>query len=206
MTKDIEAPPRTPRRPPLAPITEVPASPAAAPQFRIADYLEKHGRTIRRHLCPPASFWHAAHTHLVNPDDLGNLTEAAAQRHRLQWAHHLRHRAAEHGDINALYELAMMREEAGDRAGAQALARQAADHGHGHTDALHRLAMMREEAGNRAGVEALLRQAADHGNARALYPLARMTEMLRRLWPYGLDPDGTPTPPWQPPWAPTLLG
>lgn len=32
------------------------------PQFRLADYLEQHGRQTRRHLCPPASFWDAAHT------------------------------------------------------------------------------------------------------------------------------------------------
>ncbi|MGW4982580.1 tetratricopeptide repeat protein [Streptomyces mirabilis] len=324
--------PRAPRRPPPAAATEAPAPPTAGPQFRLADYLEQHSRTTRRHLCPPASFWHAAHTHLVHPDDLGNLAEAAEERHRLQWAHHLRHRAAthgsttallrlaqmrekagdresaaallrqaaDHGNTNALYELAIMREEAGDREGAEALARQAADHGntraldrlammreeagdregaealarqaadHGNTNALYRLAMMREEAGDRESAEALflqvadhgeidalyelarmrekagdresaealarqaadhgntealyhlaemrekagdresaealLRKAADYGNTEALYELARMREVLRSQWPYGLDPDGTPTPPWQPPSAPTVLG
>ncbi|MEU8764291.1 helix-turn-helix domain-containing protein [Streptomyces sp. NPDC048659] len=167
--------PRAPRRPP-APVPAVhgPAPSAAGPMFRLADYLEQHGRTSRSHLCPPASFWHAAHTHLTNPDDLSNLTQEADNRHRLQWAHSLRHRAADRGSTDALYRLAMMRERAGDRDGAEALAWQAA--GHGSTDALYRLAMMRQRAGDRDSAEALVRQAADHGNTDALYLLASMRE------------------------------
>ncbi|MFI9445568.1 hypothetical protein ACIHBO_35785, partial [Streptomyces avermitilis] len=94
--------------------------------------------------------------------------------------------------------------EAGDREGAEALARQAADRG--NTDVLCRLAQVREGAGDREGAEALFRQAADRGSTHVLYRLAEMREVLRRQWPYGLDPDGTPTPPWQPPSAPTVLG
>jgi hypothetical protein len=52
---------------------------------------------------------------------------------------------------------------------------------------------LREEAGDRDGAEALARQAADRGNARD--PDDRLLTML---WPNGLDPDGTPTTPWQP--------
>ncbi|MEU7061473.1 hypothetical protein AB0A61_37350, partial [Streptomyces sp. NPDC046197] len=97
---------------------------------------------------------------------------------------------------DALLRLAEMREQAGDREGAEALARQAADHG--STDALLRLAEMREQAGDREGAEALARQAADHGNTGTLH------DLFDRLWPNGLDPDGTHTPPWQPS-APALL-
>ncbi|GAX58909.1 tetratricopeptide repeat protein [Streptomyces olivochromogenes] len=71
-----------------------------------------------------------------------------------------------------------MREEAGDREGAEALARQVADRG--STDVLYRLAEMREEAGDREGAEALLRQAADHDNTEALYELARMREVHQK--------------------------
>ncbi|MFD3722842.1 helix-turn-helix domain-containing protein, partial [Streptomyces sp. NPDC058674] len=167
--------PRIQRRPSApAPAVHGPGPSIAGPVFRLADYLEQHGRTSRRHLCPPASFWHSAQTHLTNPDDLGNLTHAAENRHRLQWAHSLRHRAADHGNTDALQRLTEMREEAGDREGAEALARQAADHG--HTDALQRLAVMREGAGDRDGAEALARQAADHGNINALLLLAVMRE------------------------------
>jgi hypothetical protein len=110
--------------------------------FRLADYLEQHDRATRRHLCPPCSFWHTAHTHLTHLDDLNNLSWAAGERHRLQWAHHLSHRAADHGNIKALYSLATDREEAGDREGAQALALQVADHGSAYP--LHRMNELRE--------------------------------------------------------------
>ncbi|MFD8578053.1 helix-turn-helix domain-containing protein [Streptomyces virginiae] len=59
-------------------------------------------RTSRTRLCPPASFWHAAHTHLTDPYDLGILAHEAEKRHRLQWTLSLRHRAADHGNPDAL--------------------------------------------------------------------------------------------------------
>ncbi|MET7816632.1 helix-turn-helix domain-containing protein [Streptomyces sp. NPDC005395] len=169
--------PRPRRRPPTpSPPADIPPQATTGPMFRLADYLEQHGRTARRPLCPPASFWHAALTHLTHPEDLNNLAKAAQDRHRLQWAHHLRHRAADHGSTDALSRLAEMRAEAGDREGAEHLARQAADHG--DTDALFYLAMMRAEAGDREGAEHLARQAADHGSARALFYLAEMREQV----------------------------
>ncbi|MGW7134020.1 hypothetical protein ACWGIA_37585 [Streptomyces bobili] len=165
-----------PRRRPPTPTTAagVVAPPLAGPQLRLADYLEQHGRVTRRHLCPPASFWHAAYTHLARPEDLANLTQAAGARHRLQWAHHLRHRAADSGDTNALTYLAEMRNMGGDREGAEALFRQAADRG--DTKALTRLAEMRNMGGDREGAEALFRQAADRGESEGLYGLAVMRE------------------------------
>ncbi|MFF7975797.1 hypothetical protein [Streptomyces sp. NPDC007905] len=163
--------PRSPRRPPAPSAAAAPLVPQpSGPVFRLADYLEQHGRTIRKALCPPASFWHAAHTHLTHPDDLDNLAEAAANRHRLQWAHHLRHRAADHGSANALYDLAWAREQGGDRQGAEGLFRKAADHG--SAAALHRLAWAREKAGDRQGADTLALQALDHGGAHALHRLA----------------------------------
>ncbi|MEW1639303.1 helix-turn-helix domain-containing protein [Streptomyces sp. NPDC093801] len=146
----------------------------AGPMLRLADYLEQHGRTTRRPLCPPDSFWHAALTRLTRPDDLSNLTEAAHTRHRLQWAHHLRHRAANCGDPGALARLAEMREETGDREGAESFARQAADHG--DPGALARLAMLRERAGDGEGAQRLYRQAADRGDSYAPAQLAMLRE------------------------------
>ncbi|MCG7522985.1 sel1 repeat family protein [Streptomyces sp. OfavH-34-F] len=165
--------PRPTRRPPT-PTTDAGTTPPtpAGPVFRLADYLEQHGRAIRRHLCPPASFWHAAHTHLTHPDDLNNLAKAAKERHRLQWSHHLFRRAADHGDPEALTELARARKGGGDWDGAETLYRQAADHG--STRALTDLAAMRERAGDRDGAETLARQAADHGDTFALAYLATM--------------------------------
>ncbi|MFF5161454.1 tetratricopeptide repeat protein [Streptomyces sp. NPDC000348] len=162
--------PRPQRRPPGPFPDSAPSPRPTGPVFRLADYLEQHGRTTRRHLCPPASFWHAAHTHLTHPYDLDNLTRAAENRHRLQWAHHLLHRAADHGSMNALYDLAELREWAGDWKGAESLYRQAADHG--NTSALYNLAELRERTGDREGAEALARQVAADGDPGVLFHLA----------------------------------
>ncbi|MBK3646711.1 hypothetical protein JHN46_39540, partial [Streptomyces sp. MBT33] len=99
--------PASPQRPTVFPTTVEPADVVGAEeQLRLADYLEQHGRDNRGSLCPPASFWHAAYTHVTRPENLHNLFKAARQRHRQQWAHHLLLRAAEHGDADALAMLA----------------------------------------------------------------------------------------------------
>ncbi|MFH9244096.1 hypothetical protein ACH4LK_01450 [Streptomyces lydicus] len=167
--------PRAPRRAPIPSLrADAPASPPAGPVFRLADYLEQHGRTTRSRLCPPASFWHAAHSRLTHPDDLYNLSKAAGHRHRLQWAHLLSHRAADHGSTDALRLLADQCKRDGEREKAERLLRQAADGG--NIDALHDLAVMLDEAGDRQRAQPLLRQAADGGNINALYRLSQMRE------------------------------
>ncbi|MFE7403673.1 helix-turn-helix domain-containing protein, partial [Streptomyces sp. NPDC057557] len=157
---------RTRQRPARHPPTIAPAPPqpgpvSPGPVFRLADYLEEHGRTTRLHLCPPASFWHAAHTHLLNsPDDIYRLSRAAYFRYRLQWAHHLRQRAADAGSTEALHYLAQGQLHAGDRQGAEALLWRAFDAGDTR-EALRWLAHLRQEAGDWEEAEALLWRAAD---------------------------------------------
>ncbi|WP_432190275.1 hypothetical protein [Streptomyces sp. Tue6028] len=166
---------RSPRRPhtPSPPVLASSPQPTG-PVFRLADYLEQHGRTTRSHLCPPASFWDAAYTHLTHPDDLDNLTQAATDRHRLQWAHYLRTRAADHGSIDALTRLATEREQTEDPEGAETLARQAFDHG--NTRALYQLVEMRNKTGDPESAEALARRTAAHGNPHLLAHLAWLRE------------------------------
>ncbi|REH30701.1 TPR repeat protein [Kutzneria buriramensis] len=156
------------RRPGMAPV------PAAGVVFRLADYLEQHGRATRRRKCPPGSFWDAAHTYLTDAGDLNNLAEAAYRRCRLQWAHHLRQRAADAGHPDALQALARLREEDRDLKGAEALYRRAADAG--KNDALIALARLREEDRDLEGAEAFYRRAVDAGQAYALIALARLRE------------------------------
>ncbi|MFJ9950548.1 hypothetical protein [Kitasatospora sp. NPDC091207] len=166
--------PRPVRRPPGAPPAAAPLMTAPGPLFRLADYLEQHGRALRRRLCPPGSFWHAALAHLTGTDDLKALADAAECRHRLQWAHHLWLRAADAGDAAALMHLGRGREEAGDRAGAEALAWRAVDAGYPH--AVIELAHFRDEGGDTAGAAALCRQAADAGHPVGLMDLAWLRE------------------------------
>ncbi|WP_328456341.1 helix-turn-helix domain-containing protein [Streptomyces sp. NBC_00386] len=192
------------RHPPGTQASAAQPGPAAGPDFRLADYLEQHGRTIRKRLCPPASFWHAGHTHLIRPDDLYGLAKAAEDRLRLQWAHHFHHRAAIAGHHESLMRLSGRRDLEGIWKGRQALYRQAVDAGDinkllylagvwepidwdlsealyrraadaGSSEAMYCLAMATQEW-DQEGAEALYRQAADAGYARALRQLAVMRE------------------------------
>ncbi|MFF9819539.1 hypothetical protein [Streptomyces sp. NPDC014006] len=170
--------PRPQRRPPsLATPADVPSSRSAGPVFRLADYLEQHGRTTRRHLCPPASFWHAAHTHLSDLDDLRNLARGAGHRQRLQWAHHLWRKVADAGDPDALLSLARIRRDIGDLEGAETLVRQAADSG--SPFALVSLVTMLEESGDPEQAEIWARQAADAGDTSGLAALMRIRGLAR---------------------------
>ncbi|WP_328484904.1 hypothetical protein [Streptomyces zaomyceticus] len=164
--------PRPTRRPAPPAAPPLVSHQPAGPMVRLADFLEQHGRITRSHMCPPASFWHAVYTHITHPNTLDEIAEAAENRHRLQWAHHLFRRAAVYGSDRALRELTSTWEKAGDQERVESLYRQAADLG--NTDALYDLAWMRKEAGDREGAEALYRQAADLGNTDALYDLAWM--------------------------------
>ncbi|MGI5451423.1 hypothetical protein ACQEVM_37825 [Streptomyces sp. CA-243310] len=120
------------------------------------------------------------------------MREEAGDR---EGAEALCHQAADQGNTHALFSLAVVRERAGDREGAEALYRQAADQGNTH--ALHRLAVMREEAGDREGAEALYRRVTDCGFRKEEFGKSPGSLGIEGLWPYGLDPDGRPTPPWQ---------
>lgn len=162
--------PRPGRRRPQA--QPAPSLSATVPVFRLADYLEQHGRSIRRRLCPPASFWHAGHAHLTRIDDLKALATAAQRRHRLQWAHHLTSRAADAGDADSLVYLSRFQERSGQLAAAEALAIRAAKAG--DTRALAQLAQAREKAGSTERAEALALQGAGAGDGRALLRLAQV--------------------------------
>jgi transcriptional regulator with XRE-family HTH domain len=170
----------------LAPLRRVrhrPArrSPTAAPTtepaivvYRLADYLEQHGRHERQALCPPASFWEAACAHITRLDDLTRLADAAEKRLRMSWAQALYHRAAEAGDTNALIELHELRVLAEDHEGTVALLEQAAEAG--STDAIGRLAQVRQAEGDHRSAEALYRRAAEAGANYGFVGLAEYRE------------------------------
>ncbi|WP_425556313.1 hypothetical protein [Kitasatospora nipponensis] len=160
--------PRPRRRPPIGP--ELRVAPDKGSVLRLADYLEDHGRTTRKLLCPPASFWQSACAHLTQPEDLSNLADAASLRHRKQWAYHLTQRAADFGHPIALAILGQARLKAGDREGAEVLYRQAAESGDGRT--LTFLAWTSEEVGDRAFANDFARRAAQAGDPDVLFLLA----------------------------------
>jgi hypothetical protein len=157
---------RTPGPPPAqnAPVRSM------GPTYRLADPIAEEGRRTRPFLCPPNSFWLAAYNHLTVPEDLESLADAADDRFRLQWAHHLRRRAAEVADDQGLVRLTRMREEAGDREQAEYFARAAA--AAGYTAGLRALVRMREEAGDFESAQVLALEAAEYGDGLALAELA----------------------------------
>ncbi|MFF1779786.1 hypothetical protein [Streptomyces virginiae] len=198
------AAPRPERRPPGAsPSTPDRAGHSVGPVFRLADYLEQHGRTTRSRLCPPASFWASAHTHLSRAIDLYDLSRAAESLHRMQWAHHLLHRAADLGSAAALTRLGQLSERDADTETAKAFYLKAAhlsdaegmaqlallrarggDHEGANamarraaansTEVLGRLAVQRDEAWDRSGAELLARHAAEAGHTTSKTLLARL--------------------------------
>ncbi|MEV2248093.1 transcriptional regulator [Streptomyces sp. NPDC049970] len=163
-------------RPRPAHRTPAPRTPATSSNnsYRLADYLEQHGRHDRQALCPPASFWEAAHTHLTRPDDLIRLAEQAERRLRNRWAEALYQRAADAGVISAWQHLYELRLVAGDEDGAQASLLRAVQVG--STDAMSRLAQIRLGEGDRTTAEAYIRQAANAGSVFALRQLAALQE------------------------------
>ncbi|EHM27135.1 hypothetical protein SPW_4444 [Streptomyces sp. W007] len=147
----------------------------SSPLFRLADYLDQHGRETRRGQCPSLSFWQAAYTHVTHAGDLANLSNAATDRHRLQWAHILKHRGAQLGDALALYHLAGLRAGASDWKGAETLYRRAA--ALGNASSLYQLAALRQRAGDLEGMKAFATQAADHARTTAAARLAERRQM-----------------------------
>ncbi|WP_405015640.1 hypothetical protein [Kitasatospora sp. NBC_01539] len=154
-----------------------PGGAAAGPVFRLADYLEQHGRATRWRLCPPASFWYAAYRHLTDHDDLSCLADAAESRYRLEWASLLRSRAV--GPDEGLTGSARSGEPHRSPAAPEALAREAA--GPGRSVVLSALARLRVQTTNWKGAELLYRLAADAGYGAALAELARLRELYGDL-------------------------
>ena len=76
-----------------------PGIPPGAAAYRLADYLEQHGRLTRRALIPPHDFWYATACH-ARPGDLPALAAAADNRGLLRHAALLRKHAAGHGNIH----------------------------------------------------------------------------------------------------------
>jgi hypothetical protein len=171
--------------------------------FRLADYMEQHGRRTRGQICPPASFWDAALRHLARRTDVSALTSAASARWRLRYARLLAERAhqlpwtqpapdldvrppvydgpddsvswpADHLTCRALADLAFAAAQAADYEQAAALALEAAECC--QPDALADIALQHEAAGLTVEASDLAHHAAAHGAAAGLSRLAMMRE------------------------------
>ncbi|MFE4922638.1 hypothetical protein [Streptomyces sp. NPDC056661] len=137
--------------------------------YRLADYLEQHGRYERRLLCPPPSFWRAAHDHL-GPADLVKVADGARQRYRTRWAYQLLQRAVESRHVPAIRELALFLEVL-DPERSDSLYEQAV--GAGDACAMTLLAHVRDMDMDIEGAEELYWRAADTGDGEAIELLSQ---------------------------------
>ena len=94
--------PLTPRRP--RPSAGVPASPGGGQAWQLADYLDQHGRRVRREVILPAHFWAAAASH-ADPADLVTLARAAEARGLYRDAARLYKQASAHNYPDAGVDL-----------------------------------------------------------------------------------------------------
>ncbi|MGW3099678.1 hypothetical protein ACWDCC_40270 [Streptomyces sp. NPDC001102] len=122
------------------------------------------------------------------------LSELAMMRERAglydEAAHYARE-AAEYGFTGTLADLAITREAAGDKETAEGLWETAA--GYGHPEALANIARFQYEAHDIHGAMRTAREALDRGEASPFQH--RVEPLWVRLWPHGIEPDGSATSP-----------
>jgi tetratricopeptide (TPR) repeat protein len=164
------------------PLTRIRARPGQGPltqpHYRLADYLEQTGRTMRRSVLAPANLWDALLEH-ANERDLLRIADEAKQRGLYRYAFRLYERAADVGDHDVLVRAAELLEETGGTDEAiNWLQTRAAETGNHH--ALAVAALLLEQVGRTDEAINLYQQAAATGNHDALVQAARLLERAGR--------------------------
>jgi tetratricopeptide (TPR) repeat protein len=143
--------------------------------YRLADYVEQAGATLRANVYPPPSFWQAASRTIRDASALRALGWAAEQRGRYQHAALLYRASIENGELASFKALLRLIDHTGGPADTVVnLCRSAADLG--CTDAMNHLAFLQERAGDRSSAAELYRRAADRGDVDARQALDRLSE------------------------------
>ena len=164
-------------RGPLTRIRPRPPGKAAEPGYRLADYLDQHGRRAHRGLLPPAGFWDAA-ARFASLGELPALAEAAEAHGLLREAARLRKHAAACGDTGAATHLIRQLHslDPADHDPAQwAAAHAALDNPY----AVARLLEALREAGADDQATALAARAAAHAALDNPYDVAELLRVLR---------------------------
>ena len=153
------------------------AGTADSPVYRLADYLDQHGRAHRKDQIPPAGFWAAAAAH-SSPGDQALLGHAAHARGLYRAAAQLHKNAAASGNSDAAYYLtyrpSCLRGDARPRSWAAAYV--ALDDPGGVVDLLDGL---REEGAQDQVAGLLARDPAAHAALDDPFAVARLLDMLR---------------------------
>ena len=191
-----------------------PASMAAAagPLYRLADYLDQHGRAHRSGQIPPAEFWSAAAAHAA-PGDQAALGDAAHARGLYRDAAQLHKNAAASGNTRAVFYLgnppACLR--ADPRPVHWAAAHAPLDDPSGVAYLLNSLRATGAHEQAAALLASAGRQPTPPSTARAAWPCCwagcgrrARTSRPPRCWPVTRPPTppSTARTPWPPCWAP----
>ncbi len=149
---------------------DTPTGSLAGQRYRLNEYLLYVGTMQRTAAFPSARFWDALALTVTDPETLLAVGTNAERRGRFGRAGQAYQCAIEHGDTTALVRLALLREQAGDRHGADRLAIRASEHG--DRTALTRLAIRAEERGDDRRADSLARSAAMDGDVSVLCTIA----------------------------------
>ena len=159
----------------------------AGPLYRLADYLDQHGRTHRKGQFPPAGFWAAAADHAF-PADQATLGDAAHARGLYRDAAQLHKNAAACGNLHAAFYLANPPHYLRVRPVRWAAARVPLDDPAAVASLLDRL----REAGVQEQVAALAGRLPGAG----MFELFREQEDRQHRFRFGRESDGSPAGPW----------
>jgi hypothetical protein len=154
----------------IAPLTATSKAVGQVDGYLLADYLDQHGRTSRRHALVPDALWAALATHARTGADLNRLGTAAANRGRYQQATILWHAAGQGGDMSMALALRRLLARAGHHAEAEQTLWRAAEAG--SQEALTRLTAMLRREERHQELEHVLRRAAEAGHHQAACDLA----------------------------------
>ena len=159
--------------------------PAPGSAYRLADYLEQHGRRARRTRIPPPAFWEAA-ARFAHPSDFPALASAAEKRGLLRDAARLRKYAAACGNASQAALLVSRWQSHHPYSADQTPARWAAAHASlDDPQAVAELLGALREAGADEQAAALL--ARDPAAHASLNKPAAVTELLGALRKAGAD-------------------
>lgn len=164
---------------PLRRIRPRPGSRESGEFYELADFLDQHGRSVRRSKVPPTGFWQACAAHLKDAVVLTHLGIAAGARGRFRLSELMYWQAAEVGGHAALRWWARRLDETGDAEHADQLRWRIADSG-SPLDLLD-WARRRWDEGARDEAEALFERGG-RGPDSGAYVL---TEWGQRLWQSG---------------------
>ena len=146
--------------------------------YKLADYLEQHGRSARHDQVPPETFWTAAASY-ADPGELTTLGHAALNRGRYRDAVQLYKHAAAYGDISAASDLLLHLH--GLHPGDQRPARWIATHAPvNDLEAVARLLIqLRAVDGGEEAIEILASRTVAHVSLDNPLAVARLLAMLR---------------------------